>query len=61
MGNSGPGLAVIAFHRDRLGKRDRSQIKKFSQIIYITGVYKRKAICSGVQKSMQGNSVSIYR
>jgi hypothetical protein len=48
MGNSGPGLAVIVFYRNRFGKRGRDQIKKFSQIIYITGVYKRKAIYSGV-------------
>jgi hypothetical protein len=52
MSNSGPGLAIIAFYRDRLGKRDRDQIKKFGQIIYITGIYKRKAIYSGVKKNI---------
>ena len=61
MSNSGPGLAIIAFYRDRLGKRDRDQIKKFGQIIYITDVYKRKTICSGIKKNIQDNRISIYR
>jgi hypothetical protein len=30
MGDNGPGLAVIAFYRDRLGKRGGGQIKKFN-------------------------------
>jgi hypothetical protein len=50
MGNSGPGFTVIAFHRDRLGERGGNQIKKFGQIVCITSIYKREAVCSGVKK-----------
>jgi hypothetical protein len=60
VGNNSSEFTIIIFYRYRLGKEGDFYIKKISEINYIMGIYKNKAIYSGVKKNTQHNKIFIY-